>query len=112
MASTDDVVITFNGNEIASTSSSGTTTLETSGKYVPADILIQYTKSSSSTQVNADWTATTGVSSILHKPSVTTVPNVTSVGSTATFSFSGGVLNITSGSAPTLGTAIAVYSGS
>lgn len=107
-----DVVISYNGNEIATMSDSGTKTLQTSGKYVPADILIQYTKSGSSTQVNADWTATTGVSSILHKPSTTSVPNVTSAGSAATFSYSNGALVITSGSAPTLGTAISVYSGS
>lgn len=112
MASTDDVVITFNGDEIASTSSSGTTTLETSGKYVPADILIQYTKSGGSTQVNADWTASTGVSSILNKPSTTTVPNVTSAGSVTTASYSNGALVITIGTATTLGTAITVYSGS
>lgn len=44
MASTDSVVISFNGSEIASTSSSGTTILTTSGKYCPDDITVVYTK--------------------------------------------------------------------
>lgn len=43
-----DVIISYNGNTIATMSDSGTKTLETSGKYVPADILIRYTKSSAS----------------------------------------------------------------
>lgn len=45
MASTDDVVISYNNAEIASMTDSGTKTLETGGKYCADDITVTYTKS-------------------------------------------------------------------
>lgn len=45
MASTDDVVVSYNNAEIASMTDSGTKTLETGGKYCADDITITYTKS-------------------------------------------------------------------
>lgn len=50
-----DITVTYNGQQIASLSDSGTTTLTTAGKYCDGNVLIEYVKPSPVTITCSSW---------------------------------------------------------
>lgn len=74
-----DITISYKGNTIAEVSASGTTTLETSGKYCEDDISVAYVKPSGSSYVKlweGDYTVSTTSTSAVSQPSISAPSSV------------------------------------
>lgn len=74
-----DITISYKGNTIAEVSASGTTTLETAGKYCEDDITLQYVQPAGSSYVKigeADYTLSTSSTSAVTQPSLSVSSSV------------------------------------